>query len=236
MMDTLSAYHEAGHATVSLLLGEMPDSASIAVEELPEGVSEGHTRYLGVEARAIAEAAVLGRTKVDRERVTRYLIATAAGPAAQALYMRRGSRASLFDQTSWDIFGGSMDYQQAERVLEKARGLLYVDLNDVVNEACSLLEQPEIWSSVERVAGDLVRFGELDYEGIRDAVMFNDLIGIKPKRSSRHDDELRRDGWAEGEIGTGRRVLSREEAARKIKAKSPFGWGRVGWNKEMERR
>jgi ATP-dependent Zn protease len=49
MTDRLSAFHEAGHAVISLLLGELPDSASIRAE----GDSLGHTRYLSVEARAI---------------------------------------------------------------------------------------------------------------------------------------------------------------------------------------
>jgi hypothetical protein len=234
-MDALSAYHESGHATVSFLLGEMPEEVTIRPEELPEGLSEGHTRYLGVEARAIAEAAVLGRSPADRERVMRFLISTAAGPCAQAYY-QRGSRGSFFDQTGWEIFGGAMDYRQAVRVTEKAGKLLHVGLGDVVAEACSMLEQPEIWSAVEQVAGDLLRFGELDYTGVRDAVMFNDLIGIKPKQVSPRIEKLRKTGWSENEIGTGRRVLSREEAERAIKAKSPLGWSRVGWNKDMERR
>src|SRR4029450_9127314 len=79
-MYALSAVHEAAHATVSCLLGEMPEEVTIRLEELPEGLSEGHTRYLGVESRAIAEAAVFGRSPADRERVMRFLIGVAAGP------------------------------------------------------------------------------------------------------------------------------------------------------------
>jgi hypothetical protein len=235
-MDALSAYHESGHATISFLLGEMPEEVTIRAEELPEGLSEGHTRYLGVEARAIAEAAVLGRTKADRDRVMRFLISTAAGPCAQAYY-QRGSRGSFFDQTGWEIFGGAMDYRQAVRVTEKAGKLLHVGLDDVVAEACSMLERLEIWSAVEQVAGDLLRFEELDFEGVRNAVMFNELIGIKPKQRSPHGEALRKAGWSESEIGTGRRVLSREEAERKIRAKSPLGASRIAWtDREMERR
>jgi hypothetical protein len=234
-MDALTAFHESGHATVSFLLGEMPEEVTIRAEELPEGLSEGHTRYLGVEARAIAEAAVLGRSPGDRERVTRFLIGTAAGPLAQSYYMR-GPGASFMDEEAWVLFGGAMDYRQAVRITESAGTLLHVDLDDVVNEARDMLERPEIWSAVEQVAGDLLRFRELDYTGIRDAVMFNDIIGIKPKQRSPHGESLRKAGWSEREIQTSSRRLSREEAERAIKAKSPYGWNRVGWNKEMERR
>lgn len=170
-MDTLSAYHEAGHATVSLLYGELPDSASI----IAEGDSLGHTQYLSVEARAIAEAA-FGSTQADRDRVMAYLVGLAAGPAAQALHMRRGSRVNFIDGDSWATFGGVNDYRQAERVMGHAGGLLHADVDDVVSEAFDVLEQPSIWTSVEHVAKDLLRFGELDYTGIRDAALNHDLV------------------------------------------------------------
>jgi hypothetical protein len=172
-MDTLTAFHEAGHATVSFLLGEMPEQVTIR----PEGDSLGHMRYLGVEARGIAEAAVRGSTKADRDRVMAYLISTAAGPAAQALKMRQGSRTVFFDQTSWETFDGGQDFAQADRVMQAASRLLVVDMDDIMSEAFDLLEQPAIWSSVEHLAADLLRFKELGYENIRDAVMNHDLIG-----------------------------------------------------------
>jgi hypothetical protein len=171
VVDKLSAFHEGGHAAISLLLDEFPDEASIRIE----GDSLGHTSYLPVEARLIAEAAVTGSTQADRDIVMRYLVALAAGPVAQALHMR-GSQTIFFDQTSWETFGGGQDFAQAERVMGKARGLLDSDLDDIVSEAFDMLEQPGVWSSVEHVAADLLRFGELDYEGIRDAVLNHEAI------------------------------------------------------------
>jgi hypothetical protein len=232
-MDALTAVHEAGHATVSLLYGELPDRVTIR----PDDDSAGHTALLGVEGRSILEAAIRGRTRKVRDRVMRYLVGVAAGPAAQAFFMRRGGRVNFDNGNTWSLFGGSQDYKQLEFfVAGKARGLEDVTAEAVASEAQDLLEQPGIRSAVEQVAGDLLRFGELDYEGIRNAVMFNELAGVSSVRRSPHKDKLRRAGWSESEIGTGRRVLSREEAERAIKAKSPFGWDRVGWNKEMERR
>jgi hypothetical protein len=49
-MDALTAFHESGHATVSLLYGELPEHVTIR----PDDDSGGHTALLGVEARAIA--------------------------------------------------------------------------------------------------------------------------------------------------------------------------------------
>jgi hypothetical protein len=183
-MDQLSAWHEAGHATVSYVLGEMPDLATIHVE----GDSLGHTQLLGVEARAIAEAAVLGRSPADRERVSRFLVGVAAGPAAQALKMRGGSRTPFLDQTTWENFGGSKDFEIAGRVMGASGGLFPdarrrpAELTDIVDEAFDLLAHRSIWSAVGYVAEDLLRFGNLDFEGIRDAIEFPDAIqrrGVK---------------------------------------------------------
>lgn len=91
--------------------------------------------------------------------------------------MRQGSRTLFFDRTSWETFGGSQDFWQFERVLGTAGSLLDADMDDIVSEAFDLLEQPAIWSSVEHLAADLLRFKELGYESIRDAVMNHDLIG-----------------------------------------------------------
>jgi hypothetical protein len=233
-MDTLTAFHEAGHATVSLLYGELPDRVTIRADS----DSDGHTALLGVEARSILEAAIRGRTRKDRDRVMRYLVGVAAGPAAQARYMRRGGRVNFDNPNTWSLFGGSQDYKRLEFfVAGKARGLEDVTAEGVAAEAQDLLEQPGIWAAVEQVAGDLLRFGELDYEGIRNAVMFNELADVSSVRRSPHKDKLRRAGWSESDIGTGRRVLSREEALRKIREKSPLGASRIAWTeKTMERR
>jgi len=180
-MDTLSSFHEAGHATVAYLLGEMPDRATIHVE----GDSLGHTQLLGVEARAIAEAAVRGYGADDRERVMRYLLGLAAGPAAQALHMRQGRRLTFYDQEQWDLFGGSRDYELAGRVMGASGGLFPdvrrrpADLTDIVSEAFDLLEQRSLWSAVGHVAEDLLRFGILDFAGIRDAIESPDAIERK---------------------------------------------------------
>jgi hypothetical protein len=43
-MDNLIAYHEAGHATISYLLGEMPETVTIR----PSDTSDGHVELLPV--------------------------------------------------------------------------------------------------------------------------------------------------------------------------------------------
>ena len=166
-MDTLTAFHEAGHATVSLLYGELPERVTIRAD----GDSAGHTALLSAEARAILEAAIRGRTAADRSRVMSYLVGLAAGPVAQSLHMHRGVRRDFIDRTSWETFGGGRDYEQLQFfVAGRARGLEDVTGDDIASEAFDLLEQPNVWAGVERVAKDLQRFGTIDYELIDHAV------------------------------------------------------------------
>jgi hypothetical protein len=163
-MDTLTAYHEAGHATISLLLGESPDYATIeATDDMA-----GHMAYLPVESRAIAWSSVYGKSLEDQDRVLDWLVATASGPASQALYMRRGSRVHFLDKDSWETFGGGIDFRKATNV---TGDLPYANLEDAAEQAFDLLEQPSIWASVEHVAKDLLQFRTLDFEGIRDAAL-----------------------------------------------------------------
>jgi hypothetical protein len=152
-----------------VVLGEFVERVSIRQENVPWGVSEGHTAYLSVEANAIARAAILGTGDVDLEIVTRSLISTAAGPLAQAKYMGApGLRSVPLD---WTLFGGERDLQAAIRLLNAAGDRLGVpDLDDVVSEARELLDVPETWEAVERVANELLRYRELGFLEIRAAV------------------------------------------------------------------
>jgi hypothetical protein len=65
--------------------------------------------YLPIEARQITKSAMFGRTEKDKQRVMQFLVANAAGPAAQAMHMRQGRRANLDSKTSWETFAGAGD-------------------------------------------------------------------------------------------------------------------------------
>lgn len=184
MTDRLTSIHEAGHSTLGYLLGEMPEVVSIKTE----GYSLGHVQYLGVEADAIARAAVLGRRNVDRDRVMSNLISTAAGPVAQALHMG-GARSIPFP---WTTYGGMADHSQATKLMTAAGDLLRTRyLDDVVEEARDLLQVPRIWEAVERVSRELMRYKELDFKHL-ELVVLGAIDGtggvpprLKPGRASR---------------------------------------------------
>jgi hypothetical protein len=119
----------------------------------------------------------------------RFFIANAAGPAAQALHMR-GTRSHLDDETSWKAFDGGQDFARAVSLMTAAKRLLTVNLETIPDEAFDLLEQLGIWSAVGHVAQDLLRFGELDYQGIYDAVHVPDAIQRPPveRKTKRQSD------------------------------------------------
>jgi hypothetical protein len=150
------------------LVGEFPDVVRIRRDDVPWGISEGHTAYLGVESKAIARSAVLGAGDADRTIVTRSLISTAAGPLAQAKFMGApGFRSTPFD---WTLFGGERDLEAARRLMDAAGDRLGLPkLDAVVGMTIELLQEPETWGAVERVAGELGRFGELNYLEVRAA-------------------------------------------------------------------
>jgi hypothetical protein len=162
MSDRLSSVHESGHATVGYLLGEFPERVSIRTQ----GDSLGHVQYLRVEAEAIARAAVLGKRDVDRDRVMSNLLATAAGPVAQRKAMGIYVRSYPFP---WSTYDGMHDHAVATRLMTAAGDLLYTSLDDLVDEAADLLEAR--WDAVERVAGELRRYGEIGFKELQHAVL-----------------------------------------------------------------
>jgi hypothetical protein len=144
----------------------------------------------------------------------RNLISTAAGRVAQAKAMGSGVRSYPFP---WTTYGGDHDHRVTTKLMAAAGDLLHTSLDDLVDEAHDLLEAR--WDAVERVAGELRRYEEIGYEELQFAVQ-----GF--------GDERTKSGWTASEVRAGQRVLTRAEAERKIKAKSPFGWSRIGWNIE----
>lgn len=169
-MDRLVAFHEGGHSVIAYLLDQFPEEVVIGAQTVPwGGTSTGHTRHLRVQSEAIARAAVYGNRDIDRELVENCLVSTAAGPVAEALHMGApGVRSRPFD---WSLFGGDRDRQAVESIRRTAGRLLHMrSLDDAVDSATDLLEQPAVWGSVERVAEWLLRYRQMDYRELQLAV------------------------------------------------------------------
>ena len=163
MPDTLSAFHESGHATISFLLGEMPETVTIR----PDDTSNGHTGLLPVMARSLVHAAATGTRKRDQKRIEAHLIVIAAGPMAQALHMR-GAPVTFLDWRSWETFGGANDYAVAKELRGSTQGRLPVfTLDHAAEQAGALLRRRDTWESVARIAAELIRFKELSYDDLK---------------------------------------------------------------------
>jgi hypothetical protein len=80
-----------------------------------------------------------------------------------------GVRSRPFD---WELFGGDRDQKVAEDLRRHAGDLLNIrDLDGAVDSATDLLEQPQIWAAVERVATWLLRYREMDFKELQLAVL-----------------------------------------------------------------
>jgi hypothetical protein len=168
MLDNLVAHHEAGHATISYLLGEMPETVTIR----PDDTSDGHTAYLPGRARSLIRSAATGTRKLDQKYIEANLVVRAAGPMAQAVFMRRGSPVTFIDRDSWATFDGRQDYDVADYLREQTRQRLPVfSLEDAAEQAHALLRRRDTWQSVQRVARELMRYQEIDYKLLQFAVL-----------------------------------------------------------------
>jgi hypothetical protein len=162
----ITALHEAGHAAVSWAFDGFVDSASVIPNE--QGGSYGHVRILPGQMRAVARAAGYGRTDADRQLVMKELLNMAAGPVAGCIGGGGLVRSYPFP---WETWGGGADRDQAERLFQVAGDLLYVNsLDDIVEEATDLIQEPRTWNAIERLADSLQRWGTLDYREIEFAL------------------------------------------------------------------
>ena len=68
---------------------------------------------------------------------------------------------------NWELFDAGRDYEVADGLRRRAGALVHMNLDDAVDSATDLLEQPPVWESVERVAAELVRFRKLTYDDLK---------------------------------------------------------------------
>ena len=207
---------------MSYLWGSFPERTSIRTQ----GNSLGHTLYLRAESETIARAAVVGTRHIDSQLVMQNLVATAAGPAAEAMVMG-DARTYPFP---WTTYGGMRDHQIATTLMTAAGDLLHTSLNDLVEEAFDLLELPRIWTAVDAVARELMRYEELDYNHLQLIVIGatgeKEVAPPRPKPDRVAPAGTR--SWSSGRV----RVLSKHEAWQKIAENSPRGAAQVkAWRK-----
>jgi ATP-dependent Zn protease len=151
--DEATAYHEAGHAVMALALGRTVSFVTIRPDRRHLGICEFGKPVL----------------RPTEDWLEREMLIALAGLAAEA--MRTGEYA-------WEEAGKDRDYalDLAEKRAGNARQAERLERR-VLSKAEHLLAKPAHWRAVERLAGELLRQGEVS------------------GRAARHifEDELRRD-------------------------------------------
>jgi hypothetical protein len=138
-----TAYHEAGHAVVALLLGRPIHRVSIRPKE----------RWLGTcEFRK-------GRTRPDRDPVETELLILLAGLAAEARQM--GEYAwDAADRDLWHVRALAERRASGPRQVERLE-------RRILDKVEHLLDRPGVWPAIDRIAEELLLHTEISGRAAR---------------------------------------------------------------------
>ena len=153
--ETLTAYHEAGHAVVAHLLGGEVQSVSI------EDSFDSESNRLG-------DTAVLWRGLDERERALNELASVLAGPIAEAIY--RDDDVTLDDSSEW-----LADLALVARLSEKLHETKAKQKNTIAVTCTRLrrwFQRDENWAAVAAVADELATHELLDADQFTSIVSF----------------------------------------------------------------
>ena len=127
-----TAYHEAGHAVIALVLGRSVQRVSI----LPKLQTLGRCEFQK------------GRTRPSEDWLEREILISLAGLAAEARHT---------GQYAWD--GAARDLQTVKQLATQRAGERHVERlqKRLLSKVEHMLEQPETWRAVQLIAAELLR-------------------------------------------------------------------------------
>jgi Peptidase family M41 len=149
-----TAYHEAGHAVISVMLRLGFHYVTIAPDA--EGDTLGHVQYCAAPARLSVGARVASRDLRDR------MLCNRAGPIAEACYAGRRNDIGAYDD--------DLTFAQCLRDHYGARRARHA--RDLTRQAQRLVA--EHWGAIERVAAALTQHHMLSYAAV------TQLVGAPP--------------------------------------------------------
>jgi ATP-dependent Zn protease len=137
-----TAYHEAGHAVVALVLGRPVHQVSILPNRAHLGICEFGK----------------GVFRPSEDWLEREILIALAGLAAEARFI---------DDYAWD--GASRDLQYVRRLAVQRAGERGAERLErrLLAKVEHLLAQPAHWRAVELIAAELVRLGEISGRAAR---------------------------------------------------------------------
>jgi hypothetical protein len=152
-MDEITAWHEAGHAVVAVMLGGVVDSVSV---ELPDAESAGVTSVFW------------GNKSDARTQCINDIHVALAGPIAEMIFVGDYDYLRIKQEhaVDWDVVAAAVarmkiDAVAAEKLLTNIATGLYHRLRDEI-----------VWSAVADVAERLELDGTIDGETVNDLAGF----------------------------------------------------------------
>lgn len=156
--EVLTAYHEAGHATVGFALGGIVESIQLGGEHPIVGVSQfGECR---IAWNAISQAS---DSQLQRELAT-----VLAGPAAEIVYL--GETLELVAMkpwkqdldTAWSLVGSIVSSESEKRKM----------LNQIICQLQHIIARDRYWPAVAGLADELLAHEFLEQEAIEEILSF----------------------------------------------------------------
>lgn len=154
-IEILTAYHESGHAVISVLTGGQVDEVSISPPD-----DDGPNRY----GHTITRWPAMTREQL----IAAEICVSLAGPVAEMLYV--DEKRPICDVPEWaaDWFRASQIAEHELATLSLAERLL----NDCQNRIEQLFGQRNAWAAVGAVADELLAHETLGSEQVDEVVSF----------------------------------------------------------------
>ena len=153
----LTAYHEAGHVVMGVMLGAEIRSASIVADF----DSEEAPRY------GACELAWSMRGVADRQHAEREIRTALAGPVAEQIYVGETEiRIQRESSVDWIYAASFADKIHADK--SKRTSFLF----DIAEGIRDLYRRDEVWAAVASTADELLAHDELDGETLTESVQF----------------------------------------------------------------
>ncbi|MEL6107081.1 MAG: cell division protein FtsH [Planctomycetota bacterium] len=155
--DTVTAYHEAGHAVVGYALGGEIESIGLyaeADEWLPERFGDCHVNWGRVDPS----------TNWQRQRE---ILTILAGPVAEGIYRGESMHPALYPpwRHDWDF---AIDRLDSVASLERRKTILSMSLTILQRQ----LQEDACWAAVAAVADELLAHEYVDGEHLADTLTF----------------------------------------------------------------
>lgn len=166
--ETVTAYHEAGHAVVGCALGARIDSVSLSQASQFDDGDDGLPRRFG--------DCLVNWGRVDPDQAwqqQRELLTILAGPVSEMTY--RDEDLAEMEQAAAMTVAWAMDWQQAQRcaaALHRDPRKQIRILRTAVARLKVVIAHPPVWPAIAALADELMIGDEIDGDRVAELVRF----------------------------------------------------------------